>query len=104
MSGQRPRTSRPEPTREKESAMLRLAIIGAGRIGQVHARTIYAHPGAELVTIVDPSPGAAASLADTFGAKGTESVEDVYGDDTIDARDGQVDRLLRQYSLARGDR
>ncbi len=65
--------------------MLRLAIIGAGRIGQVHARTIYAHPGAELVTIVDPVPGAAASLAATFGAKGTESVEDVYGDASIDA-------------------
>ena len=65
--------------------MLRLAIIGAGRIGQVHARTIYAHPGAELVTIVDPVPGAAAALAATFGAKSTENVEDVYGDPNIDA-------------------
>jgi myo-inositol 2-dehydrogenase/D-chiro-inositol 1-dehydrogenase len=65
--------------------MLRLAIIGAGRIGQVHARTIYAHPGAELVTIVDPVPGAAAALAATFGAKSSEKVEDVYEDPTIDA-------------------
>jgi myo-inositol 2-dehydrogenase/D-chiro-inositol 1-dehydrogenase len=65
--------------------MLRLAIIGAGRIGQVHARTIDAHPRAELVTIVDPVPGAAAAVATMFGATATESVEDVYGDASIDA-------------------
>jgi myo-inositol 2-dehydrogenase/D-chiro-inositol 1-dehydrogenase len=65
--------------------MLRLAIIGAGRIGQVHARTIDAHPGAELVTIVDPMPGAAGAVATLFGARATESVEDVYGDASIDA-------------------
>jgi len=65
--------------------MLRLAIIGAGRIGQVHARTVYSHPGAELVTIVDPVPGAAAAVAATYGARATEHVEDVYGDPSIDA-------------------
>jgi myo-inositol 2-dehydrogenase / D-chiro-inositol 1-dehydrogenase len=65
--------------------MLRLAIIGAGRIGQVHARTIDAHPGAELVTIVDPMPGAASAVAGAFRARASESVEDVYGDPSIDA-------------------
>ncbi|HET7724367.1 MAG TPA: inositol 2-dehydrogenase [Propionibacteriaceae bacterium] len=65
--------------------MLRLAIIGAGRIGQVHARTIYAHPRAELVLIADPVPGAAAAVAETYGARATENVQDVYADPSIDA-------------------
>lgn len=65
--------------------MLRLAIIGAGRIGQVHARTIYAHPRAELALIADPVPGAAAAVAATYGARATEDVQDVYADPSIDA-------------------
>ena len=65
--------------------MLRLAIIGAGRIGQVHARAIAGHPGSELVLIADPVPGSAAKLADTFGTRSTESVDDVFADDAVDA-------------------
>jgi myo-inositol 2-dehydrogenase/D-chiro-inositol 1-dehydrogenase len=65
--------------------MLRLAIIGAGRIGQVHARTISTHPDAELVLISDPVPGAAARLAGTFGVRYTQDVEDVYAADDVDA-------------------
>ncbi len=65
--------------------MLRLAIIGAGRIGQVHARTIAAHPGAELALIADPVPGAAATAAAAFGARATENVADVFADDGVDA-------------------
>lgn len=65
--------------------MLRLAIIGAGRIGQVHARTIYAHPKAELALIADPVPGAAAALAGCFGARATEDVDDVFADPMVDA-------------------
>lgn len=65
--------------------MLRFAIIGAGRIGQVHARTISAHPRAEVVLVADPVPGAAAALAACVGATATENVEDVFADPTIDA-------------------
>jgi myo-inositol 2-dehydrogenase/D-chiro-inositol 1-dehydrogenase len=65
--------------------MLRLAIIGAGRIGQVHARTVFAHPKAELALIADPGTGAAAALAACFGARSTENVDDVFADTGIDA-------------------
>lgn len=65
--------------------MLRLAIIGAGRIGQVHARTISTHPAAELVLVCDPVAGAAARLAGSFGVQCTERVEDVYAADDVDA-------------------
>lgn len=65
--------------------MLRFAIIGAGRIGQVHARTVSAHPRAEVALVADPVPGAAAALAGCVGARPTEKVEDVFADPTVDA-------------------
>ena len=34
--------------------MLRIAVIGAGRIGKVHAATVAAHPQARLVLVCDP--------------------------------------------------
>ena len=33
--------------------MLSIAVIGAGRIGHVHAKTIAAHPQAELALSLD---------------------------------------------------
>ena len=65
--------------------MLRLAIIGAGRIGQVHARAIAGHSGAQLVLIADPVPGSAAKLAAAFDTRSTETVDDVFADDAVDA-------------------
>ena len=44
--------------------MLDIAVIGAGRIGQIHARNIAAHQGARLVGIADPDAAAASRLAD----------------------------------------
>lgn len=43
------------------------AVLGAGRIGQVHARAVAATPGARLVAIADAMPAAAQSVADTYG-------------------------------------
>ena len=49
--------------------MLEIAVIGAGRIGQIHARNIAAHQGAVLVGIADPDADAAARLAQACGSK-----------------------------------
>lgn len=65
--------------------MLRLAIIGAGRIGQVHAKTIAAHPGAELVLITDPVAGAAAMVAEQYGVRSSEDAEQAYAAGDVDA-------------------
>lgn len=65
--------------------MLRFAIIGAGRIGLVHAATIASHPQASLAVVTDPAPGAAATLAARFGARATETVADVFEDAEVDA-------------------
>jgi len=41
---------------------INFAILGAGRIGQVHARAVTATPGARLVAISDPIAEAAGKL------------------------------------------
>lgn len=65
--------------------MVRFAVFGAGRIGQVHAATLAAHPRAELVTICDPMEGPAVELAARFGAVATADVDAVIADPSIDA-------------------
>lgn len=47
---------------------LRLGLLGAGRIGKVHAAAIAATPGATLVAVADAVPEAAKALADAHGA------------------------------------
>ncbi len=47
---------------------LRLGLLGAGRIGKVHAAAIAATPGATLVAVADAVPEAASALADAHGA------------------------------------
>lgn len=65
--------------------MIKIGIIGAGRIAQVHARSVSAHPDATLVVISDPIEQAAASLAARYGARFTVSADDVLTDPEVDA-------------------
>ncbi|THD83520.1 inositol 2-dehydrogenase [Aliigemmobacter aestuarii] len=46
---------------------LRFAILGAGRIGQVHARAVASTPGATLVAIADPVAAAAETVRAAYG-------------------------------------
>ena len=64
---------------------LKIAVIGAGRIGQVHAKTIAAHPKATLSLVADPFGDAAATLANLYGARSTTDVDSVFQDESIDA-------------------
>ena len=65
--------------------MLSIAVIGAGRIGHVHAKTIAAHPQAELALVCDPFEDAAEKLAASYGARSCKDVEEVFADPEIDA-------------------
>ena len=65
--------------------MLSIAVIGAGRIGHVHAKTIAAHPQAELALVCDPFEDAAEKLAATYGARSCKDVEEVFAAPEIDA-------------------
>src|SRR3569623_280159 len=54
--------------------MLEIALIGAGRIGQIHGRNIAAHPAAKLRWVTDVNADAAAKLAGQLGAQsGTDA-------------------------------
>ena len=65
--------------------MLNIAVIGAGRIGHVHAKTIAAHPGATLALVADPFGDAASKLAEVYGARHTTDVDSVFTDEGVDA-------------------
>lgn len=65
--------------------MLRVAVIGAGRIGRVHSRAVAAHPRAQLSLICDPVGTAAADLAAEFGARSCLDAAEVFADPDIDA-------------------
>jgi myo-inositol 2-dehydrogenase/D-chiro-inositol 1-dehydrogenase len=64
--------------------MLRFGVLGAGRIGKVHAKALHESGRAQVAYIADAMPDAASSLADSVGAK-TASVDDVIAASDIDA-------------------
>ena len=64
--------------------MMRFGVLGAGRIGKVHARTIAASGKAKVAYLADALPKAAADLAAEVGAK-VASVEDIIKAKDVDA-------------------
>jgi myo-inositol 2-dehydrogenase/D-chiro-inositol 1-dehydrogenase len=64
--------------------MLRLGILGCGRIGQVHAQSIGQVPNAELVAVADAMPAAADTLASATGAE-ARAAQDILSAGDIDA-------------------
>ncbi|KXU84568.1 inositol 2-dehydrogenase [Caballeronia megalochromosomata] len=64
--------------------MLNVALLGAGRIGQVHARSIRANPDSRLVAVSDLVTDAARQLAAQHGAE-PRAVADILADSAIDA-------------------
>ena len=64
--------------------MLKVGLLGAGRIGQVHAVNIAAHPGSILAAISDVNSAAAETLAASHGTS-VRSSEEIIADDAIDA-------------------
>ena len=63
---------------------VRFAILGAGRIGQVHAKAILATAGAELVAIAEPFEAAAAAAQAEFGCE-LRKIDQIASSDDIDA-------------------
>lgn len=49
--------------------MLRVAVLGAGRIGKIHSSNVAAHPKATLVAIADPFAAAVDPLAASLGVE-----------------------------------
>ena len=53
--------------------MVGIAVLGAGRIGKIHAASVAANPKAKLVAVADPFPEAVEPLAKALG---TEAMTD----------------------------
>ncbi|HIE9809238.1 TPA: inositol 2-dehydrogenase [Klebsiella pneumoniae] len=62
--------------------MFNVALFGAGRIGQIHAGNIAAHPDCRLVRVVDVYQPAAEALAEKYGAQ-AGSLEDALNDSSV---------------------
>jgi myo-inositol 2-dehydrogenase / D-chiro-inositol 1-dehydrogenase len=63
---------------------IRFGLIGAGRIGKVHAKTIAGNPKARLAFIADALPKAAKDLADPHGAQ-VATVDQIMQAKDVDA-------------------
>jgi myo-inositol 2-dehydrogenase/D-chiro-inositol 1-dehydrogenase len=61
---------------------VRFAILGAGRIGQVHARAVTSTPDATLVAIADPVADAAQRVADAYGCD-IRSIDEIAASDDV---------------------
>lgn len=64
--------------------MVKIGLLGAGRIGRVHAVNIAGHAKSELVAVSDVNEEAARSLAKVYGARAISS-EEMLQDNSIDA-------------------
>jgi myo-inositol 2-dehydrogenase/D-chiro-inositol 1-dehydrogenase len=63
---------------------LRFAILGAGRIGQVHARAVAGTPGAKLTAIADPVAKAAEAVQAAYGCD-IRSIDAILASTDVDA-------------------
>ena len=64
--------------------MLKVGLLGAGRIGQVHAAVVAAHEGSKLAAVSDVYAPAAEELAAKYHAQ-VRSSDELIADDAIDA-------------------
>ncbi len=65
--------------------MTRIAVLGTGRIGRMHAENIAAHPRASLAGVYDIHAPAAQEVAAKLGVPQFDSVEAVLASTNVDA-------------------
>ena len=65
--------------------MLRIAVLGCGRIGQMHAANIGRHPRTSLPMVYDIDAAAAAAVAEREGARAAASAEEILASAEVDA-------------------
>lgn len=60
------------------------AILGAGRIGRVHASAVASVPGAHLVAIADPMHAAAEAIKEAYGCD-IRTIDEILASTDVDA-------------------
>ncbi|MDI3336837.1 inositol 2-dehydrogenase [Defluviimonas aestuarii] len=62
----------------------RFAVLGAGRIGQVHARAVTSTMGARLVAVAEPDAAAATAIATAYDCD-IRTIDEIEEADDVDA-------------------
>lgn len=65
--------------------MIRIAVLGCGRIGAMHAANIAAHPRAQLAAVQDINAAAAETVAAATGARVMQSAAEIFASPDVDA-------------------
>ena len=65
--------------------MIRIAVLGVGRIGRMHAENIHAHPRARLAGVYDVIDAAAEEMSKKLGVPAFGSVDEVLASPDVDA-------------------
>src|SRR6266513_1377106 len=80
--------------------MLRVAVLGAGRIGKIHAANVAGNPKAKLVTVADPFGTAAGNLADHLGCEASLDPIKAIERTKVDAAVHEIERLNGRVMVA----
>jgi myo-inositol 2-dehydrogenase / D-chiro-inositol 1-dehydrogenase len=65
--------------------MIRMALLGGGFIGSVHARNLAAHPGIDFALVYDTDTTRAATVAERHGARVAADLDAIFKSPEIDA-------------------
>jgi len=65
--------------------MLRIAVLGCGRIGRMHAANIARHPRVSLAAVYDVHAPSATALAESEGTRVARSAGEILGSPEVDA-------------------
>lgn len=65
--------------------MVKIAVLGCGRIGRMHAENIHAHPRAALAGVFDIVDAASNAVAGQLGVPKYDSAEAIFSSPDIDA-------------------
>src|SRR5919107_1351475 len=69
----------------EDCSVLRIAVLGCGRIGRMHAANVAAHPRAKLVSVHDTHRPFAEEVAARNGITAADSADAIFAAGDIDA-------------------
>ena len=87
--------------------MLRVAVLGAGRIGKIHAANIAADRRTKLVVVADPHKASVEPLAEQLGCEASLDCAAAIDREDVDAvligtpTDTHIDLMLRAVKLGK---
>jgi len=87
--------------------MLRIAVLGAGRIANIHAANVAANPDVQLTVIADPWKEGVDKLAAKLGCAAAYDCAEAIARDDVDAvvigtpTDTHIDLMLRAVKLGK---